>query len=180
MSCRKVVLPLALALITAVPIVATAQTRQLLPPAGQRPAVVVPKCIDIEVSSLTAALVSTQANDPSVESPHDKVRVRAVLKNIGNLPVLAESNVRVWVKRNTEIAYDKEYFGILGAGGSSWELVVDDSFPHNLPTTYSVGVSLMGPAECSTENNKNTFAIDETRLHTTKPKAPPTRPGTHR
>jgi hypothetical protein len=134
-------------------------------------------CVDIAVVSFTATLISTQVGDPAVEFPHDTIRLRAVLKNIGNKDLPPRDNqLNVWMKRNNETFYRVQVNDFPGTSGSSKEISCTDSFPHGVKTDYYVGVSLFY-GECSTsiENNQASFTINEGQLHPVQPKPRPHR-----
>jgi hypothetical protein len=142
-----------------------------IPPPHWRP------CVDIAVVSFTATLISTQAGDPTVEFPHDTVKLRAVLKNIGNKDLPARDNqLNVWMKRNNETFYRVQVNDFPGTSGSSKEMTCTDTFPHGVKTNYYVGVSLFyGECSPSIENNQATFTINEAQLHPVQPKPRPQR-----
>lgn len=133
----------------------------------QIPPVNLLQCIDIEVNSLTATLVSTQLGDPAVEFPHDTVKLRVVLKNVGSLP-LPPASMDVFLNRN-DVRIQTLYFrDILQAKGSSYEVTFTDSFPHGVKTTYSAYIQIHVFRECTTKNNKAWLTIDEVKLHQAK------------
>jgi hypothetical protein len=135
----------------------------------QIPPVNLLKCIDIEVNSLTAILVSSQLGDPAVEIPHDTVKLRVVLKNVGGLP-LPLASMNVYMNRNNESFLPTRYFrDILQAKGSIYEVTFTDTFPHGVKTTYTVYYQLDALIECTTKNNKASLTINEVKLHRVKP-----------
>jgi len=140
----------------------------LTPPPHFRP------CVDIAVISFTATLIRTQVGDPAVEIPHDTIRLRAVLKNIGNKDLPPRDNqLNVWMKKNNETFFSIQVNDFPGTSGSSKEITCTDSFPHGVNTNYYVGVSLFyGECSPSIENNQATFTINEVQLHAVKLRIP--------
>jgi hypothetical protein len=113
---------------------------------------------------------------PSVEFPHDTVRLEVVLESAGGVPVPSLAIEDVLIYRNGEKIYGVGCPSCLGAPGT--RAVLDkatDSFPHGAKTTYSVQVTPLYN-ECSTANNQASFTIDEAQLHPgRKTPVPPTR-----
>jgi hypothetical protein len=125
-------------------------------------------CADIAVTGIKATLVSTQVGDPSVDFPHDKIKLQVTLENVGNKAVPSDFLMDIFIKKNSEKVDGRGYpiwTTSLGAPGSRF--VIDDivdSFPHGAATTYSVEI-LPLYNECATENNNASLTIDETQLH---------------
>lgn len=142
-----------------------AQKKSDISTSGQNPPVKLLTCADIKVVSFKATLVSTQAGNPSVEFPHDTVSLEVIFENAGGRAVPSAFIMDIFVKRNGEVIYSRGWPAALGAPGSRCVMdKVVDSFPHGVPTTYSVEVRPMYN-ECSATNNQASFVIDEVRLH---------------
>jgi hypothetical protein len=155
-----------------------AQTKENYPPSNQIPPPHWRPCVDIAVVSFTATLIRTQLGDPAVEVPHDTIKLRAVLKNIGNMDLPPRDNqLNVWMKKNNETFYRIQVNDFPGVSGGSKEISCTDSFPHGVKTDYYIGVSLFyGECSTSVENNQASFTINEAKLHPLQPKNPfPTR-----
>jgi hypothetical protein len=125
-------------------------------------------CADIAVTGIKATLVSTQLGDPSVDFPHDKIKLQVTLENVGNKAVPSDFLMDFIIKKNG-LKLDGRGYPIfstsLGAPGSRF--VIDDivdSFPHGVETTYSVEAMPLYN-ECATSNNQASLTIDETQLH---------------
>lgn len=177
MKNRKKMVFLFFAILSACFLATPAQGKTSYPPSSQIPPPHWRPCVDIAVVSFTATLVSTEAGDPAVEFPHDTVKLRAVLKNIGNKDLPARDNqLNVWMKRNNETFYRIQVNDFPGASGSTKEISCTDTFPHGVKTNYYVGVSLFyGECSPSIENNQATLTINEDRLHPLQPKPRPQR-----
>jgi hypothetical protein len=142
-----------------------AQPKQNIPTGQQRPPGNLLTCPDIRVLSFKAALVSTQLGEPSVEFPHDTVRLEVILENVGGQAVPSAFIVDIIAYRNGQKIYGVGCPSALGAPGSRFVMdKIRDTFPHGVRTTYSVQV-LPLYNECTTTNNQASFTIDEVQLH---------------
>jgi len=129
------------------------------------------RCPDIKVLSFSAKLVSTTAGDPAVEFPQDRILLTVEIVKAGNLPPPANAIYRVSFFRknansNVELPAGSQYFN--PAPNHTPNLLffisIPDTFPHGLQTTYTVIVGVPFQ-ECTKENNKASFTIDEGQLH---------------
>jgi hypothetical protein len=123
------------------------------------------RCPDVIIDSFTVRLVSTQVGMPGKEFPTDTVRLRAVLKNVGNLPLPPNTYVYLYMYRNNDFINVRTNQNILGAPGSTWAWDCTDTFTHGAPTAYMVWASLNSVPECSAENNTARLTIQEALLH---------------
>jgi hypothetical protein len=128
-----------------------------------------PVCEDIEVSSFTITLISTQKNDKTIEFPKDTVKLRAVFKNVGTQPIRMGACVTRYLIKNKETLRLENEYQDLRTPGSSWELVRTDSFLHGVETKYIagawIGINSQADSECSKSNNEKSIVIDEAKLH---------------
>ena len=135
---------------------------------SQRKPPTVRKCIDIIVDSFTATLVSTQVGTPGIEFPTDTVKLRAVLKNVGILPLPSDAFIELGLYRNNENIRSHSYANILGASGSAWAWTYTDTFVHGTPTLYLIYAGQGRYQECLLGNNGKSFYVNETLLHAAK------------
>jgi hypothetical protein len=126
------------------------------------------KCLDVIFASFTVRLVSTQVGMPGKEFHTDTVRLRAVLKNTGNLALPPGTFIELRLYRNNDNIGVRYYQDILGASGSTWAWDRTDTFTHGVPTTYMVYASLSSVAECSIDNNTARLTVSEALLHAGK------------
>jgi hypothetical protein len=150
------------------PIYPQPQTSKRLP-SYQVPSKRPPICEDIEVSSFTITLISTQKNDKTIEFPKDTVKLRAVFKNVGTQPIRTGASVIRYLIKNGKRLHIENENQDLRTPGSSWEMVYTDSFPHGVETKYIVGawigINSQADSECSKSNNEKSIIIDEAKLH---------------
>jgi hypothetical protein len=161
----RAALPFAFVVLLLAPLALMAQKKENLPTSQQKPPVSLVTCPDIKVLSFKAKLVSTQLDTPSVEFPHDTVRLEVVLESAGGQPVPSLAIEDIIIYRNGEKIYGVGCPSALGAPGSRFVMdKATDSFPHGVKTAYSVQVTPLYN-ECSTANNQASFTIDEAQLH---------------
>lgn len=141
------------------------QTKKNPPPSQQQPPISVVKCIDVIIPSFTATLVNTQVNTPGIEFPTDTVKLQAVLKNSGLLPLPADALIEILLYKNGTLIKRVVFTGILGANGSTWTWNHVDSFPHGASTFYMIYAAQWMYAECTVDNNGASFYVNENLLH---------------
>jgi hypothetical protein len=104
---------------------------------------------------------------PLIEFPSDTVAVCYDLKNSGKAAVPNGTVVDIVIKRNGKVFRSFSHTtntGTLGAPGSHWGGGFSDSFRHGEKMTYSIQVT--APIqECTKDNNRASFTIDEDKLH---------------
>lgn len=147
---------------------ALAATQKSVAPIAKQKLPPLRKCIDVIINSFTVRLVSTQVGMPGKEFPADTVRLRAVLKNAGNLALPYGTFVELRLYRNNDSVSIRTFRNILGASGSTWAWDCTDTFTHGVPTTYMVYVTLNSVPECSIDNNTARLTINEALLHAGK------------
>jgi len=134
-------------------------------PSDQKPPVNQRHCPDYNVVSFKIELVSTQAGNPAIEFPHDKVKLTLILENAGNIPIPDGYLPDFTLKRNDELILNGSLINGIRAPGSREELKLGtDSFLHGVKTTYYLQITT-GFRECRTDNNKISLTIDENLLH---------------
>jgi hypothetical protein len=142
----------------------SAQTSKA-PPQVDRRAIALPKtCMlpDLAVASLTIELVSTTKGQPGMEFPTDRLRITAVVKDIGGVKSLTGFTVKL----------SKLALGVLAtksipaptAAGQVWTLTHDDTYLHDRAPAYQVVVEA-GFDECSKANNKMLLGLNDQVLH---------------
>jgi len=144
---------------------ALAATQKTVVPIAKQKLPPLRRCPDVIIDSFTARLVSTQVGMPGKEFPADTVRLRAVLKNAGNLALPPGTFVELRLYRNNDNIGVRIYQNILGASGSTWAWDRTDTFTHGVATTYMVYATLNSVPECSIDNNTARLTVSEALLH---------------
>jgi hypothetical protein len=122
------------------------------------------KQMDLAVLSVAIDLLSTTKGQPGVEFPADKIKVSALVKDIG--PAMASGNFTVkLIRYSTKIEHLVSY--VVSApvlAGQAWTLVHEDTFVHGPKPVYKFLIEAPF-AETSTENNSRELKLNDEVLH---------------
>jgi hypothetical protein len=122
------------------------------------------KKMDLAVLSVVIELVSTTKGQPGVEFPADKIKISAVVKDMG--PAMVSANFTVKLIRYTTNADHLVSYVVAKptVAGQVWTLVHEDTYVHGPKPVYKFLVEAPF-AETSTENNSRELKLNDEVLH---------------
>ena len=116
--------------------------------------------MDVAVKSVTIELVSTTKNQPGVEFPIDKLKITAVIQDVG--PVKANQAFTVKYFKNAHVT--SVNIPAPTSAGQSWSLVHSDTYIHDRAPQYLF--KIYAPFDqCPNQNNEILIDLNDELLH---------------
>ena len=121
---------------------------------------------DVEVKVAGFERVSTELGMSGIEFPHDKLRLKYILKNSGLAPCPEGGSYQIQVKRNGESVVNSGYTNLLGNPGTTYNYSFIDTIVHGQAKELNYKITVTTNfKEATAGNNSRDSMLNEPMIH---------------